>query len=158
MAGKIVAKPVNKKSTIKSAAQKAKEKFLAKDATYLEQRSQSEAALKRFNSGQAINLGQYNTQYKRNVEDNTRNRTQSLTDTNENFAARGMANSGAFVKARNDVSDQYARQLAGLNTGLANFKQDQSYEKTNAEAQKKDTVKRALQDATERYAQQQYLI
>lgn len=135
----------------------AKNEFLKKDATYLEQQAAANAAFKRFQSGQKINLDQYNTTHQRGVEDNTRNRTNAIRDVNENFSARGMASSGAFQTSKDDTSGAYARQLAALQTGLANFKQDQGYELSNATAQKDDTVKRALRDATERYAQQQYL-
>lgn len=135
----------------------AKNKFLKKDATYLEQQAAANAAFKRFKSGQKINLDQYNTTHKRNVEDSNRNQVQAIRGVNENFAARGMASSGAFQTSRDETSSAYARQLAALKTGLANFKQDQGYELSNASAQKSDTIKRALRDATERYAQQQYL-
>ena len=135
----------------------AKQQFLRKDATYLEQQAAANAAFKRFKAGQGINLSQYNTTHKRNVEDNERSRKQALIGVNENFAARGMANSGAFQTSRDETSSAYARQLAALKTGLSNFKQDQGYELSNATAQKNDAIKRALRDATERYAQQQYL-
>lgn len=135
----------------------AKQKWLRKDATYLEQQAAANAAFKRFKSGQGINLSQYKKTHERNVDDNKRSRTQALTGVNENFAARGMANSGAFQTSRDETSDAYARQLAALKTGLSNFKQDQGYELSNATAQKNDTIKRALRDATERYAQRQYL-
>lgn len=146
------------KAAKKAKDKKAKDKWLKKDATYLEQKSVSNAAYKRFLSGQGINKTQFNVTHKRNLEDNTRNRKKSLTDVNEGFAARGMASSGGFQKSRDETSDQYARQRTGMVQNKTNFNQDQSYEKTNANAQKNETVKRALRDATERYAQRQYLI
>lgn len=159
------AKSIKKKlggSTKKKPAPKKKrpsefDKWLAKDSTYKTQAAQANAAVKRFDAGQKLNNSQNEITYKRNLEDNTEGRTTALNETNDNFAARGMARSGKFIKAKDDVSKNYNRQRTGIEQSRTNFKNDAAYEKTNAYAQKDDALKRARQDATDRYAQRRFL-
>lgn len=143
-------KPAKKKTSAFS-------KWLAKDSTYKTQNAQASAAFKRFEAGQKLNDSQNSITYKRNLEDNTEGRKNTLSETNDNFAARGMARSGKFIKAKDDVSKNFNRQRSALIQGRNNFKNDAAYEKTNAAAQKKDAMTRAKQDATDRYAQRRYL-
>ena len=149
----------SKKAKLAAAKKKKKEfnKWLAKDSTYKTQKSQASAAFKRFEAGQRLNDSQNSITYKRNLEDNTEGRKNTLSDTNDNFAARGMARSGKFIKAKDDVSKNYNRQRTAIEQSRKNFKNDAAYEKTNAAAQKKDALTRAKQDATDRYAQRRYL-
>lgn len=132
-------------------------KWLAKDSTYKTQKSQAAAALKRFLAGQKLNDSQNKITHKRNLSDNSEGRKNTLNETNDNFAARGMARSGKFIKAKDDVSKNFNKQRTAIEQSRKNFKNDASYERTNAAAQKKDAMTRAKQDATDRYAQRRYL-
>lgn len=151
------AKTAKKKVAAKKKKSSAFKKWLAKDSTYKTQSAQASAAFKRFGAGQKLNDSQNKITYKRNLEDNTEGRKNSLSETNDNFAARGMARSGKFIKAKDDVNKNFNKQRTAIEQARKNFKNDAAYEKTNAKAQKKDALTRAKQDATDRYAQRRYL-
>lgn len=151
------AKTAKKKIAAKKKKKTDYSKWLAKDSTWKTQNSQASAAFKRFEAGQRLNDSQNKITYKRNLEDNTEGRKKTLGETNDNFAARGMARSGKFIKAKDDVGKNFNKQRTAVEQSRKNFKNDASYERTNAAAQKKDAMTRAKQDATDRYAQRRYL-
>jgi len=87
-----------------------------------------------------------------------RNRTAGLTSVSEDFANRGLGNSGLFVKNHQDASNNYDRQKTGLGNSILNQVNDLGFRRNNFEADIQASLASARRDALSRLASSQSLM
>lgn len=105
------------------------------DSIFTDQQSAYANALKKFvadNDRQKENLQLDANTATQGIQ---RNRTLGLTGMSEDFAARGLSNSGMFVDQRGQASDQYARQKNNVVTGAANGVADLDFRRAKYDAE-----------------------
>lgn len=95
----------------------------------------------------------------RNARDGiARNKDMGLKSVAEDFAARGMVNSGLYAKDWQDSSNQYDRQKTNLGQGTRNQLQTLNFNRGNVEADNTAQIAAARRDALNRLSQAQSLI
>lgn len=113
------------------------DQYLAGDATYKSQLDAQKKAIADYLAQMNGQTSQYNNQYTRDTSDLSTAEQQALRDQSDDYASRGLTNSGLFVKARSDLTSDYDKRestlstaranfLANLQSALTNFKGDQS--------------------------------
>lgn len=107
----------------------------ATDSTFMDQKSAYANALKKFiedNDRQSSILDQ---DAKIAQEGIGRNRTNGLTGLSEDFASRGLVNSGMFRSELDKADGQYDKQETQVKTGLKNAKDDLGFRRAKYEAE-----------------------
>lgn len=101
--------------------------------------------------------GSMGIDYKNANEGIARNRTLGLTGLSEDFANRGMTNSGLYARDLGQSQDQYARQGTNLNQGVHNQLQTLNFNRGNQETDNQAQIASARRDALNRLSQAQSL-
>ena len=107
----------------------------ATDSTFMDQKSAYANALKKFiedNDRQSKILDADAGTAKAGI---ARNRTAGLTSLGEDFASRGMVNSGLYTNEQGKASQQYQKQDDQVTTGLKNAKDDLGFRRAKYEAE-----------------------
>jgi hypothetical protein len=107
----------------------------ATDSTFMDQKSAYSNALKKFiedNDRQGKILDADAGTAKQGI---ARNRTAGLTSLGEDFASRGMTNSGLYANEQTKASQQYQKQDDQVTTGLKNGKDDLGFRRAKYEAE-----------------------
>jgi hypothetical protein len=105
----------------------------ATDSTFMDQKSAYANALKKFiedNDRQGLILDQDAKTAQQGI---ARNRTNGLTGLSEDFAARGLINSGMYGQELQKADDQYDKQDTQVTTGLKNAKDDLGFRRAKYE-------------------------
>jgi hypothetical protein len=143
------------------------EETLKKTAEYMARERALASALDLFGANQATDLARYNENYAKNLTDlgwqaDTNNwdygqllsSGQRATEAGKGFnalandyAARGMLQSGAYQAARNIFQNQLNEKRAAIEKGKATFGEDQQKARTQLLAQQEQERTQALADA-----------
>lgn len=105
----------------------------ATDSTFMDQKSAYANALKKFiedNDRQSMILDKDAGIAQEGIG---RNRTNGLTGLSEDFAARGLSNSGMFTQELDKADNQYDRQSDQVRSGLKNAKDDLGFRRAKYE-------------------------
>lgn len=130
------------------------DQWLAGDTTYGGQMSASKKALADYLAQMTSQQNQYQTDYERNrmgLEDQEKLAT---TDTENDYASRGMSTSGLYLKALADLKADYDKREGGLAEGQAAFLANLNSGKTNFMSQQQIEQAKYRQDAINRRAAQ----
>lgn len=94
---------------------------LAGDTAYREQMNEAHRALADYQTRMVGSQNSYNTNYRRNL--NTQNDREKLdqVDQADDYASRGMSNSGLRVRAASELHTNYDKQQGTLDEGKADF-------------------------------------
>ena len=131
--------------------------FLKKDSTYTTQVADLKNALAQYIANQGQNRAEYQTNYAGDVRDIRKGRKEGLTGLEQDFAGRGLLNSGLYANQmqelnsswdqhRSDLDKARAAYLAGLKSDLGNFREDQrvARQKAKSSAANRRAVKYGL--------------
>jgi hypothetical protein len=88
----------------------------------------------------------------------SRNKTQGLTGVAEDFAQRGMINSGLYAKDWQESNNQYERQGQNLGQGVRNQLQTLNFNRGNQQTDNTAQIAAARRDALNRLSQSQSLL
>jgi hypothetical protein len=130
------------------------DQFLRGDTTYMGQ----EAALKNSLANYNTSWGQQNANYAQDYALNKSNlglaKIEADRSLNDDYAGRGMMNSGLYMKANTDQQAEYdSRQLA-MNNAQTSFNNSQTANKNNFATQEDLSNQKAKSDAINRRALQ----
>lgn len=95
--------------------------WLAGDTTYKQQMDASKKALADYIAQMTGQQNNYETEYTRNTMNLADQEKQARTNTEEDYASRGLSTSGLFLKALSDLATQYDKQESALSSGRAEF-------------------------------------
>lgn len=128
------------------------DEWLANDAAY---KTQSDALTKAWADYQAqkgLSESQYRTDYTSKVNDLSKTRDLAGQDLENDYAARGMLNSGQYAKAYTDYTTEYDNRQKQLDTGLSDFLANLLSQSQNYKSEQDLTAEKAKQDAIARRA------
>lgn len=128
--------------------------FSAKDSTYQSQLSALKKALADYMSQQGNSKTQYLTSYAGDAKTLGENRTQGLGDLENDYASRGLLQSGLYADSLSDLNADFDKRQAALDQARAAFLQQQTGDLTNFKSEQQLTQQRALQEAAARRAAQ----
>jgi len=126
-----------------SSTGKISNKQLAADSTYMDQKALLDKARRDYIAQQNFAKTGYNTKYAMDVNSYNTNRKAAVSDQENDYAARGMMQSGlygdAMAKTANDYDQRKAtldlarsQYLGGLTNDLSNFTSQQGIVTTQA--------------------------
>lgn len=97
------------------------EQWLANDTTYKSQHDALTKAISDYVLQSTASQNQYGVDYTTNTGKLAENRTNGGLGLQDDYASRGLMNSGLYAKAYGDLQTQYDSQQKDLDTAKANF-------------------------------------
>lgn len=128
--------------------------FLAGDSTYKTQNDQLSKAWADYQNNMNLQSNQYNTDYTGNVKKLGEAQQQGQTSLTDDYASRGLLQSGVYSKAYSDLQNDYTGRQKALDTGKADFGAQLAAAAQNFKSQQGVTGDKAKQDAINRRAAQ----
>jgi hypothetical protein len=126
--------------------------WLNQDTTYQGQVAQMRKAYADFLASQGNDKNQYQNQYGLNVKSLGENRTQGFDDLLNDYAGRGLLNSGVYGKAYSDLQTDYDSRQTQLDTQRQAYLQDQATNLSNFKGDQSTATTSAKQEALARRA------
>ena len=130
------------------------EAFSAKDSTYQSQLSALKKALADYMAQQGQAKTQYLTSYGTDKKTLDQNRTQGLDDLGNDFASRGLLQSGLYADSMSDLNGDFDKRAAALEQAKTAFLANQTNDYTNFTSEQQLAQQKALQEAAARRAAQ----
>lgn len=130
------------------------DQFLAGDATYKSQADALAKALADYQNQGKLQTDQYTGTYDQNARQLKLDQKDAETNINDDYASRGLLNSGVFAKAFSDLQNQYADKQKSLDTDKANFLANLASATSNFQSDQQLQLEKAKQDAINRRAAQ----
>lgn len=124
------------------------------DDTYKTQHAALLDAMADYTNQNKLQADQYGTTYKQNTDALKKNREQSEASMTDDYASRGLLNSGIYTKAFTDLGTDYAGRQTGLDTDQANFLANLKLAMDNFTKDQGTQENKAKQDAINRRAAQ----
>ena len=125
--------------------------FLAQDATFKSQQAAYQKALADYAAQYGAEQQKYNTEYDAGVDKLGLERTQGAEALKDDYAGRGLLQSGVYADALNEFNTGYDTRLADMGRAKSNYLSDLLTGKTNFETEQKLMQDKARQDAINRY-------
>lgn len=123
--------------------------WLAGDGTYQEQLSEYDKALADFIARISEKEGQIKEDAKLALAANSRNRTTGMNNNAEDFASRGLINSGLYGQSSERLSDRYNESQGAIETnrsrGLGSIADERSNYEREVELSRNNARRSALQ-------------
>lgn len=126
--------------------------FLGGDSTYQQQQSQYQKALSDFMAQQNTQRTQYDSQFKLDNNSLGDSRQQAEGGLTDDYAGRGLLNSGVYGKAYSDLESDYDTRQTQLQTARQTFLQQLNDALTNLKGDQQTGLTQAKQDALARRA------
>lgn len=130
------------------------EAFSAKDSTYQSQLAALKKALADYQAQQGQAKTQYLTSYAGDRKTLGENRTQGLDDLGNDFASRGLLQSGLYADSLSDLNSDFDKRQSALDQARAAFLASQGSDFTNFTSEQQLAQQKALQEAAARRAAQ----
>lgn len=130
------------------------DQFLRGDTTFMGQEAGLKKAGANFNTQAANAAQQYGEQYNLNNTNLATAGQEARTGLTDDFASRGMLNSGVYGKAYADQETEYKGRQAALDQARTQFLTDQTAGRTNFTEEQNLSTQKARQDAINRRAAQ----
>lgn len=130
------------------------EAFSAKDSTYQNQLSALKKALTDYMAQQGQSKTQYLTGYTSDADTLGQNRTEGLDNLENDYASRGLLQSGLYADSLSDLNTDFDKRQAALDQARAAFLAQQGSDLTNFKSEQQLTQQKALQEAAARRAAQ----
>lgn len=147
-----------KKPAPKKAAPKPKipgiNKYLAGDTTYNDQTSQLRAQLEKFKTDNASQQSMVGQDFQTALQKMMSQRDSDLGNIQNDFAARGLLNSGLYTDAVGKYNTDYESQKGDLQTGEQRSLSQLLADLSNYQTENSSGMTAAQQDAIRRRAQQ----
>lgn len=129
------------------------EDWLAGDTTWLSTQDAMKKALADYQAEMERNKAQYQTEYDMNVSNLGQSRETALTDLENDYAGRGLLNSGLYADSTSQLMSDYDARQAALESGRSNFLADVLAQFQNFQSEQELARTSAKQDAINRRAQ-----
>lgn len=126
--------------------------YLQGDTTYLSQLAQLKKAYQQYLATQNNNATQYQNQYNLGLKSLGQDRTNSFQGLMDDYASRGLLNSGVYAKAYSDLQTDYNARQTQLDTQRQSFLADQATNLSNFKGDQTTSMTTAKQDAIARRA------
>lgn len=127
------------------------EAYLKGDTAYSSQKNAFNKALADYASQQKADWGNYNTEYNASLDKLGKDQAMNATALKDDYAARGLLESGVYADALNDFNADYDTQRADLARARAAYQTDQGTAQTNFKTEQQLLLDKAYQDALNRY-------
>ena len=137
--------------TVPAPPPKFGDAYLAGDTAYTGQASALKKALDDYQAQYGTGLQNYNTEYNTSLDKLQQDQTLKATELNDDFASRGLLNSGVYADALNKFNQGYDTQRSDLARAKALYEQDANTDKTNFMTQNKLELDKARQAALQRF-------
>jgi hypothetical protein len=128
--------------------------FSAKDSTYQNQLAALKKALADYKAQQGQSQTQYLTNYGTDVNTLKENRTQGLGDLENDYASRGLLQSGLYADSLSDLNKDFDTRQSQLDQAKAAYLAQLANDATNFQSEQQLTQQKALQEAAARRAAQ----
>lgn len=125
--------------------------FLAQDATFKSQQNAYQKALADYAAQYQAEQQKYNTEYGAGIDKLGLERTQGAEDLQNDYAGRGLLQSGVYADALNEFNTGYDTRLADMERAKSNYMADLLTGKSNFQQEQKLLQDKARQDAINRY-------
>jgi hypothetical protein len=122
------------------------------DSTYMSQTAALVKALSDYKAQMGDSTNRYNTDFIARNNDLGIEKVQSLDANNNDYASRGMYNSGLQAKSTFDLTDAFSRRGSDMETAKANYLAGLQRDLTNFQSEQDLTKQKAQQDAIARAA------
>jgi hypothetical protein len=128
--------------------------WLAGDTTYGQQENAAHKAAADYLAQMTQQQNQYQGDYTKNLLNLQDQETQAQGNLGDDYASRGLSQSGLMLKALADLKTQYDKQQSDLESGRASFLQNLQSGLTNFNSQNALQQQQYRQDAINRRASQ----
>lgn len=129
------------------------EEWLAGDTTWMSSQDAMQKALADYQAEMERNKAQYQTEFDMNVANLGQSRESALTDLENDYAGRGLINSGLYADSTSELMSDYDARQAALESGRSNFLADILSQFQNFQSEQDLARTSARQDAINRRAQ-----
>lgn len=130
------------------------DQWLAGDTTYQHQEDAAHQAARDYLAQMTNQQNQYQGDYVKNLANLGDQQTQADSNLQDDYASRGLSQSGLMVKALSDLKTQYDKQQSDLASGRASFIQNLQSGLTNFNSTNNLQQQQYRQDAINRRATQ----
>lgn len=128
--------------------------FLSTDSAFMQQKSALEKAKQDYLAQQGTQKTQYLTGYTGDLDTIGRNRTEALGNLENDFASRGLLQSGLYADELGNTNSDFDKRTSALEQAKAAFLAGLASDQTNFLAEQGLTLNRAQQEAAARRAAQ----
>ena len=128
--------------------------FLGSDSTYMQQKSALEKAKADYLAQQNESKTNYLTGYATDLDTLGKNRTSALGDLENDFASRGLLQSGLYADSLSSANNDWDKRTSALEQARAQFLRQLSGDYNNYSQEQLLTLQRAEQEAAARRAAQ----
>ena len=125
--------------------------YLAGDTAWMQQKDAYDKALRDFNLRSTGQLQNYGTEYNTKLQDMQKAQDQGALDLKDDYAARGLLESGVYANALNDFNNTYTSQRDELARAKQQYETDMANQKTDFSSEQNLLLQKAKQDALNRY-------
>lgn len=126
--------------------------YLGTDSTYMQQSAALQKAKQDYLAQQGQSRTQYETNYAGDLDTLKTNRTQSLGDLENDYAGRGLLQSGLYADSMSDMNTDYDKRTSALEQAKAAFLAQMAGDLTNFTSEQGLTLTKAQQEAAARRA------
>lgn len=126
--------------------------YLGTDSTFMQQKSALEKAKADYLAQQGQSRTQYMTGYAGDLDTLKKNRVQSLGDLENDYAGRGLLQSGLYADSMSDMNQDFDKRTGSLESAKAAFLAQLAQDLTNFTSEQGLTLTKAQQEAAARRA------
>lgn len=130
------------------------EQFLRGDTAYMGQEAALKSGLDQYNTDYGQRQSQYGTEYNMNKDNLSKALTEANTSMTDDYASRGMLNSGTYGTAFADQQTEYNSRQTALDNARNQWLAEQLSGRTSATSESALSGQKARQDAINRRAAQ----
>lgn len=125
--------------------------YLKGDTAYSQQKNAFAKALADYAAQSKADIGNYNTEYSASLDKIGKDQTLNAQALKDDYASRGLLNSGVYADAFNDFNSEYDTKRADLARAKAAYTTDQTTAQGNFKTEQQLLLDKAYQDALNRY-------
>jgi hypothetical protein len=124
--------------------------YLAKDTAYNSQKSAYQKALADYAAQMQAEQGKYSGEYDAQTKQLGLDRTEGLTNLKDDYASRGLIQSGVYADALGDLNTKYDTSAADLERAKQAYMSDLTTGQQNFQTTQQTLLEKARQDALNR--------
>lgn len=125
----------------------SEEDWLTGDTTYQDQQAQLRRDFAAYQSTQQLDSSNYDQSYQGQLRDMTKNQQDDTVGLNDDFASRGLTNSGLYAKAQADLGNKYDTQRAGVESAKTQYLSQLQQQLADYQNQQASTALTGKQDS-----------
>ena len=126
------------------------DQFLANDTAYKSQQNAYQKALADYATQMAAEQGKYNNEYDAQTKQLGLDRAEGITNLRDDYASRGLVNSGVYADALGDLNTKFDTSAADLSRAKQAYLSDLTTGQTNFKTTQATLLEKARQEALQR--------